>query len=110
MEHTGRQVRLIDTPGFDDDEMSDADLLKIIADFLGTPQVKGMTPAGTILLQPVTGNRVGGNEERRTRIIEKALGAPAMQNVVLATTQWSKVANKKEAQAQVEERERDETY
>jgi hypothetical protein len=110
MEHKGRQVRLIDTPGFDDDEMSDADLLKIIGDFLGTLDVNGSTLAGTILLQPVTTNRVPGSEERRTRMIEKALGAPAMQNVILATTQWSKVVNKKEAQARVDERERNAAY
>jgi predicted GTPase len=66
-EHKGRQVRLIDTPGFDDDEMSDADLLKIIGDFLGTLVINGATLAGMILLQPVTTNRVPGSEERRTR-------------------------------------------
>ncbi|KAH8749642.1 hypothetical protein F5882DRAFT_421373 [Hyaloscypha sp. PMI_1271] len=66
MEHKGRQVRLIDTPGFDDDEMSDADLLKIIGDFLGTLVIDGATLAGMILLQPVTTNRVPGSEERRT--------------------------------------------
>jgi hypothetical protein len=58
MEHKGRQVRLIDTPGFDDDEMSDADLLKIIGDFLSTLVINRATLAGMILLQPVTTNRV----------------------------------------------------
>lgn len=35
----GRKVILVDTPGFDDTEKSDADILKLIADFLSSSYV-----------------------------------------------------------------------
>ena len=59
----------IDTPGFDDTERTDADVLELIAKFLRETYANGMLLTGIILLQPVTGNRVQGSEKRRTRLL-----------------------------------------
>lgn len=39
----GRKLRLIDTPGFDDSNRSDADVLGTIADFLAKEYVSSTT-------------------------------------------------------------------
>ena len=58
----------IDTPGFDDTERTDADVLELIANFLRETYANGMLLTGIVLLQPVAGNRVQGSEKRRTRL------------------------------------------
>jgi len=100
----GKQVTLIDTPGFDDTNRSDADILLIIANFLSATEQSGMQLAGIIFLQPVTATRMQGSEKKRTRLIENILGKDAFPNVILATTQWSHLKNKKEGEARVKEK------
>jgi hypothetical protein len=43
---------------------------------------------GLIFLHPITLNRVGGSERRRTRLLEKILGPKAYKRVIIATTMW----------------------
>jgi len=43
---------------------------------------------GLIFLHPITLNRVGGSERRRTRLLEKILGPGAYKRVIIATTMW----------------------
>ncbi|KAF9267000.1 hypothetical protein L218DRAFT_941614 [Marasmius fiardii PR-910] len=47
----GRQVILIDTPGFDDTNKSDYDILKMIAAFLASTYEHGQKLAGVIYFQ-----------------------------------------------------------
>jgi predicted GTPase len=63
-------VTLIDTPGFDDTDRTDADILKLIADYLVGTYQNNVLLTGLILLQPISGNRVQGSERRRTRVFE----------------------------------------
>jgi len=85
----GRSVVLIDTPGFDDDARSDLEILEDIGKWLAK---EGFTSNhqldGLILLHPITHNRVGGMERKRTRLLEKILGADAYKRIVIATTMW----------------------
>ena len=62
---SGKVVTLIDTPGFDDTERSDADILELISEYLLETYAQKILLTGIILLQPVTGNRVKGSEKRR---------------------------------------------
>ena len=100
----GRTVTLIDTPGFDDTERTDADVLELIAKFLRETYANGMLLTGIILLQPVTGNRVQGSEKRRTRLFEKICGPNAFGHVVIATTMWSELRDESEGQSRVQQR------
>jgi hypothetical protein len=95
---------LIDTPGFDDTNRSDAEILQTIALFLSGSEQAGLPLTGIIFLQPVYAPRMQGSEKRRTRLIEKILGEDAFPNLVLATTQWSQMKHPKEGEARVQER------
>jgi hypothetical protein len=86
-------VVLIDTPGFDDTYKSDAEVLEMIATFLAETYSQDMLLTGIILLQPISGNRVQGNERKRTRLFEKVCGPGAFSKVIIATTMWDDLKN-----------------
>lgn len=87
----GRKILLIDTPGFDDTEKSDVDILQLLADHLQSTYAAGKLLTGIILLQQINHNRITGQERRRTRLFEEICGENAFENVVIATTMWGEV-------------------
>jgi hypothetical protein len=97
-------VALIDTPGFDDTYKSDAEILELIAKFLAETYSQDMLLSGIILLQPISGNRVQGNERKRTRLFEKVCGPGAFSKVVIATTMWDDLKDQFQGNQRVEER------
>ena len=101
---SGEVVTLIDTPGFDDTERSDADILESISVYLLETYARKILLTGIILLQPITGNRVKGSEKRRLRLFEKILGEAAFSHVVIATTMWSELNNNVDGESRVTER------
>jgi hypothetical protein len=100
-------VTLIDTPGFDDTDRTDTDILKLIADYLAETYQHDILLTGLILLQPISGNRVQGSERRRTRLFEKVCGPDAYKNIVIATTMWNCVESEQIGQARMTERMRE---
>jgi len=83
------EVVLIDTPGFDDSMRSDVEILADIAKWLDEKGYTKTRPVdGLILLHPATHTVVSGNERKRTRLLEKILGAGAYNRIVIATTMW----------------------
>jgi hypothetical protein len=105
MEIDGRPVTLIDTPGFDDTNHSDGEVLEIIAEWLGIMYENRVLLTGVILLQPVDGNRAYGSEAKRTQLFRQICGKDTYENVVLATTMWSKLRNRSEGVDRVRQRE-----
>jgi hypothetical protein len=100
----GKLVRLIDTPGFDDTERTDADVLEAIGKWLEATYRAGILLTGIILLQPISNNKVYGSEARRTRLFRKICGQNAFGNVVIATTMWSEMMNENLGIQRVNER------
>lgn len=100
----GKAVTLIDTPGFDDTERTDADILEMIAEWLKTTYDRGILLTGVILLQSITGNRVQGSERRRTRLFEKVCGPDAMGHVIIATTMWSELQSEQAGVSRMNQR------
>jgi len=100
----GKYVRLIDTPGFDDTERTDADVLEDIAKWLEATYRAGILLTGIILLQPISNNKVYGSEARRTRLFKKICGPNSFGNVVIATTMWSEMQNTNVGEQRVQER------
>ncbi|KAK3900829.1 P-loop containing nucleoside triphosphate hydrolase protein [Staphylotrichum tortipilum] len=88
----GRRVTLIDTPGFDDSERSDADILGLVAAYMAQTYKQGVLLNGILFLQPINQPRLQGSEVRRTRLFKKLLGENAYRRVIIATTMWSKVS------------------
>lgn len=101
---------MIDTPGFDDTDRTDADILKLIADYLAETYQNDMLLTGVILLQPINANRVQGSERKRTRLFEKVCGPGAYGNIVIATTMWSDLENEAVGIERTKERMREMSF
>lgn len=87
--HNGKTVCLIDTPGFDDTNRSDTDILKDIAFYLSSIYSKKVKLAGIIYLHRITDVRMTGSSYKNLRMLEKLCGDGAMSKVVLVTTMWN---------------------
>jgi len=83
-----RPVILIDTPGFDDKDRTDLQILEDIGKWLSSQGFTQRTLDGLILLHPITQHFDSTLEKRRTRLLEKILGKDAYKRVVVATTMW----------------------
>lgn len=102
----GRKVTLVDTPGFDDDARSDVEILEDIGKWLAKEGYMRSSNQldGLILLHPITHNRVGGTERKRTRLLERILGPEAYKRVVIATTMWDDLVQEDAMAGRVEGR------
>ncbi|TVY85397.1 hypothetical protein LSUE1_G000042 [Lachnellula suecica] len=85
---------LIDTPGFDDQILTDKDVLGMIAAWLqnSRPAVK---LTGIIYLYRINDNRLHGSSQRAFRMFNRLCGDDYSPNIVLATTFWDMVDENK---------------
>ena len=101
----GQTISFIDTPGFDDTNLSDTNILNMIAAYLSCSYVcsfhvtfdfsgywtrheHGKNLSGVIYLHRILDNRVGGISARSFRIFRKLCGEDSLRSVVIATTMW----------------------
>lgn len=87
----GHRIRLIDTPGFDDSKVSDADILQKIADFMDISYRTGRKLNGLLYFHRIIDNRVGGVSYMNMQMFQKLCGEGALKNVFLCTTMWDLV-------------------
>ncbi|KAK1833478.1 P-loop containing nucleoside triphosphate hydrolase protein [Podospora conica] len=99
----GQPVTLFDTPGFDDSERSDADILNLVANYMARSYEQGMLLTGVIFVQPISQQRLLGSETRRNRLFKKILGEDAYSHVMIATTMWNQVPER-EAESRMDQR------
>lgn len=99
----GQTVTLIDTPGFDDTERSDADILALVASYMAQSYEEGMLLTGVIFVHPISQQRLLGSEARRNRLFKKILGEDAYRRVTIATTMWNQVPER-EAESRMDQR------
>ncbi|KAF9004032.1 P-loop containing nucleoside triphosphate hydrolase protein [Cyathus striatus] len=88
----GRNITLIDTPGFDDTTKSDTDILRMIAAFLATTYQEGMKLAGVIYFHRISDFRMGGISTRNFKMFRQLCGESSLKNVVIATNMWGEVS------------------
>lgn len=81
-------VYLVDTPGFDDTEMSDTDVLLTFVDWLGLQYKNDLKLSGLIYLHRITDNRMTGTATRNLSMMRQLCGDENMKNVLLVTTRW----------------------
>ncbi|KAJ8472795.1 hypothetical protein ONZ45_g16529 [Pleurotus djamor] len=86
-----RDVVFVDTPGFDDTNRSDGDILKSIANWLVSMYKSKITLSGIIYLHRISDNRMAGTPLQNLQVFRKLCGAPALSNVILTTTFWDQV-------------------
>lgn len=89
-------VAIVDTPGFDDTERSDAEILTLITSFLMTQYQLGIPLKGVIYLHRITDPKMQGHALRNFRMFERICGDNALSNVVLLTTMWDKLRDEVE--------------
>jgi len=91
MYNNSLRVHLIDTPGFDDTNKKDVEVLRDIAGWLGVTYQKKIMLSGLIYLHPISDNRLRGSALRNLFMFKKLCGPECMPGIVLATTMWGLV-------------------
>ncbi|KAF8811582.1 hypothetical protein BYT27DRAFT_6442621 [Phlegmacium glaucopus] len=84
-------VVFVDTPGFDDTHKSDADILKMVADWLKATYEKDILLSGLLYFHRISDNRMAGTPLKNLRMFEELCGKNAFHNVILTTTMWDEV-------------------
>ncbi|KAF2267003.1 hypothetical protein CC78DRAFT_594212 [Lojkania enalia] len=84
----GRKIYLVDTPGFDDSNMSNSKILRMISGFLTRAYKPTKNVDGIVYLHRITDNRVGGHALKNIKLFEELCGSEAMEIVTLLTTMW----------------------
>ncbi|POS74034.1 hypothetical protein DHEL01_v207576 [Diaporthe helianthi] len=87
----GQTVRFVDTPGFSDTNLSDTEVLQMIADYLAVAYKQDIKLSGIIYLHPISDNRVTHHTTKNLDMFRKLTGEKNLKNVTLATTMWDKV-------------------
>ncbi|KAF4966909.1 hypothetical protein FSARC_5473 [Fusarium sarcochroum] len=98
----GRDVTLVDTPGFDDTILSDTEVLTILANWLQASFVEGTRLSGIIYIHPITEVRIGNTSTRNIKLFRKLCGDDNLGNVVLLTNKWE-VCDKNTAERRFQE-------
>ncbi|KAI3317705.1 P-loop containing nucleoside triphosphate hydrolase protein [Xylariaceae sp. AK1471] len=88
----GQVVRFVDTPGFSDTNLSDSEVLQLIAEYLAAAYKKDMKLSGIIYLHPISDTRVTHHATKNLQMFQKLTGEKNLKNVVLATSMWDKVS------------------
>ncbi|KAF9463781.1 P-loop containing nucleoside triphosphate hydrolase protein, partial [Collybia nuda] len=94
--------RFIDTPGFDDTDRSEVEILKLIAKFLGYQYKIGTKIHGILYLYRISDNRMTGASRRSFRLFRKLCGDTSLKNVTIVTTMWNKVTELEGARRETE--------
>lgn len=85
------KLLLIDTPGFDDTERSDSDILNEIARVLAAQYQLGFELKGIIYVHRITDIRYSGCNVKTFEIFKRICGEDALKNVLLITSRWGEV-------------------
>ncbi|PPQ69144.1 hypothetical protein CVT24_000010 [Panaeolus cyanescens] len=92
---THSNLILIDTPGFDDNKLSDAQTLEIIANWLQSIYRKKVLLTALIYLHRITDVRYDYGIETSMEIFQKLTGPHAFGKVALVTTMWNALSDGK---------------
>lgn len=83
-----RNIILLDTPGFDDGQRQDIDILEEFVRYLNRLSADGLSLAGIIYLHRITDNRMLGSAQRNIRLLDAMCGDDFLKHVILVTTMW----------------------
>lgn len=87
----GDLVTFIDTPGFDDSDRDDGEILALIGAWLKTAHNNNELLSGVIYLHSITDTRISLSSRRSLATLKKMCGTENFQNIALATTMWDTV-------------------
>ncbi|KAL5336962.1 P-loop containing nucleoside triphosphate hydrolase protein [Aspergillus crustosus] len=84
-------VYLVDTPGFDDTNRKDTDILKEIATWLTQTYQQKIRLRGILYLHRISDNRMGGCAQKNLVMFKRLCGPGGIKNVRFITTFWENV-------------------
>ncbi|KAJ3571774.1 hypothetical protein NP233_g3529 [Leucocoprinus birnbaumii] len=101
----GRNITIVDTPGFDDsrDSITDTEILKRITKFLLDMYDEDRKLNGLIYVQRISDPRFSGQSGRNLRMFRNLCGEGGYKNVVVLTTFWDKVTDIEEGKTREEQ-------
>ncbi|KAJ4292500.1 hypothetical protein N0V90_009162 [Kalmusia sp. IMI 367209] len=85
------KLLLIDTPGFDDSERTDSEILMEIARILSAQYQLGVQLKGVVYIHRITDIRYARSSVKTFEIFRKIVGDQALRNVLLVTSRWNEV-------------------
>ncbi|KAF9004220.1 kinase-like domain-containing protein [Cyathus striatus] len=88
---SGRKVIMVDTPGFDDSERTDYEVLKDIVNWLADTYRQDIVLTGILQLHSIAEVRMRGTPRKNLDVFRRLCGEDALKNVILTTTYWDKV-------------------
>jgi len=86
-----QQMLLIYTPGFDDTNLSDTEILSRIADWMKYMYDGGKRLSGILYLHRISDQQMDGASMKNLRMFRGLCGENNLRNVILATTMWEKI-------------------
>lgn len=100
-----RSITVVDTPGFDDTNRPQGEILAEITEFLATQHELGVPLRGVLYLHKITDNKMTGSSLTYLNLLRSLVGEDALGNVVLVTNMWNKLRDEDRGQALRREQE-----
>ncbi|KAF2264555.1 P-loop containing nucleoside triphosphate hydrolase protein [Lojkania enalia] len=85
------KLMVMDTPGFDDTERPDSEILSEIALKLSAQYELGIELKGIVYIHRITDNRYTRSSVKTFEVFKKIVGAEALKNVLLVTSRWHEI-------------------
>ncbi|KAF4588345.1 hypothetical protein EYR38_010313 [Pleurotus pulmonarius] len=85
------KVILVDTPGFDDTNISDTMVLGMIADWLLETYNNKVKLSGIIYMHRISDHRMAGAPLKNLKMFAQLCGTIAAERVMLVTTMWDRI-------------------
>lgn len=95
-------VTLVDTPGFDDTNRTDTEILRLIASWMKDAYDDKTRLTGIIFLHRISDNKMSGSSYKNLKMFRKLCGTQNLSHVILATTMWDKVTPEEGAAREAE--------
>ncbi|KAF8557839.1 P-loop containing nucleoside triphosphate hydrolase protein [Imleria badia] len=91
--YRGLRVVLVDTPGFDNADRPDIEILRVIADWLTQKYPRGgmLKVDGIIYFHKITDNHLSGPAHKIFQMFGRLCGDVALPRTLLVTTMWDQV-------------------
>ncbi|KAI6021210.1 P-loop containing nucleoside triphosphate hydrolase protein [Pisolithus marmoratus] len=83
-----RMVTLIDTPGFDDTNRKERDVLTHISAYLANTYEQGVKLTGIIYMHRISDTRMTGTSRRNFSLFRELCGKDAFKNILIVTNMW----------------------
>jgi len=87
----GINVVLVDTPGFDDTNRSDVDILKMVSKWLKKTYEQHIYLSGILYFHRISDNRMAGTPLKNLKMFQELCGPDAFSRIILTTTMWDEV-------------------